>query len=250
MGTVEPAPEATSAGWVIGEAKLAPPHLPPGGLVRERLLDRLTENSGALITVVRGPAGSGKTTLLASWAASRRAPGPIAWVSLDADDDVPQLFWGWVAAALDRAAGIRLGDAVTPSSVALALSTAGTPVVLVLDDFQALRSAEVLAEIRALLGYAPPQLRLVIGTRQTPRLGLPRLRLDGSARELGPADLAFSAAEAAELLPVSAADAEELWKRTEGWAAGLRLAAMSLEREPDAARVVKEFTGSDRDVTD
>jgi LuxR family maltose regulon positive regulatory protein len=244
-------------------------HLPaprPGFLVRPRLTKRLTEATAGALTLVCAPAGFGKTSLLGDWA--RRSRQPVAWLSLDAGDSDPARFWRYVAAALDETRpGVRRRvDALfqggqPPLEAVLTvlineLVTEPEEIVLVLDDYQLVEAPPVHQSLELLLERLPPQLRLVLASRADPPLPLARLRARGQLVELREADLRFSSEEAAALLR-AAVDAElpeaavaELGDRTEGWAAGLQLAALSLRGHDDVDAFVEGFSGSHRYVLD
>ena len=244
-------------------------HLPrprPGLVARPRLLQRLTEGMGRELVLVCTPAGFGKTTLLAEWARAGRRP--VAWLSLDEADNDPARFWRHVAAALDP---VRPGVAerVTallgspPASfegpvTALVneLAELAEEVVLVLDDYHLIQAPAVHASVEFLLQHLPPSLRLVLASRADPPLPLARLRASGQLAELREADLRFTAQEAGELLGATVgAELPEvavaaLGNRTEGWAAGLQLAALSLQGRSDIGEFVEGFSGSHRYVLD
>jgi ATP/maltotriose-dependent transcriptional regulator MalT len=262
---------ATEVGAPQGDALLATKlHLPrpqPGFVARPRLTDRLEEGLARGLVVVGGPAGSGKTTLLADWAAA--TGGPVAWLSLDAGDNDPARFWRHAVAALDRVrAGLAdrvvplLGPPTPPSFQGLVtalvneLTARPAPLTLVVDDYQLMDAEPVHASFGFLLEHRPPGLRLVLTSRADPPLPLARLRARGQLAELGPAELRFTAGEAAALLAAAlgtelpAAALAALEDRTEGWAAGLQLAALSLRGHPDPAGFVAGFSGSHRYVLD
>jgi LuxR family transcriptional regulator, maltose regulon positive regulatory protein len=220
------------------------------------------------VTLVAAQAGMGKTVLIASWVADGRPPGPVAWLTLDPTDSDAARFWSSVLAALRQAGGsvggvlqsleprLQATDGDFPRLLLDVLARLPEPVVLVLDDFHTLGGPEAARAVQVLLRRAPRQLRLVVATRVDPTLPqLPRLRLAGQLVELRGADLAFTAAEAAELLSVhrvllSDQDLARLQGRTEGWAAGLRLAALWLQDQPEPSRDVDAFAGTDRTVAD
>jgi LuxR family maltose regulon positive regulatory protein len=228
---------------------------------RPRLFALLDAN--APVTLVCAPAGSGKSTLLRSWS----APGTLAWVEVERDEEDATRFWGAVMDALRRSGAIAPDDplaTLTPAPsgggefverLLEGLTALDRPVVLVLDDLHHLRSDDALRSLEKLLERAPPTLRTVVVSRRDPKLGLHRLRLAGQLAEIRGADLDFTAGEAQELLTgagvsVDARDLGRLHDRTEGWAAGLRLAAMSLARHDAPTRFVQEFSGSERTVAD
>ena len=244
-------------------------HLPrprPGLVARPRLLARLNEGMGQELVLVCTPAGFGKTTLLAEWV--RAGQRPVAWLSLDEADNDPARFWRHVAAALEP---VRPGVAerVTallgspPASfegpvTALVneLAELSDDVVLVLDDYHLIQAPAVHASVEFLLQHLPPSLRLVLASRADPPLSLAGLRGRGQLAELRQADLRFTPREAGELLAAMAvAELPEvavaaLENRTEGWAAGLQLAALSLRGRSDIGEFVEGFSGSHRYVLD
>jgi LuxR family maltose regulon positive regulatory protein len=247
--------------------KLHVPGPQPGIVARPRLLERLEEGLARGLLLVCAPAGSGKTSLLADWA--RRGQRPVAWLSLDQGDNDPARFWRHVIAALDRAhPGIAeqvaplLGPPPPRSFeglvTALINELAGQPgeVLLVLDDYHLIDAQPVHASLGFLLEHRPPGLRLTLTSRADPPLGLARLRGRGQLAELRGADLRFTAEEAAALLREAiGSDLPEaaltvLAARTEGWAAGLQLAGLSLRGQADVAGFVESFSGSHRFVLD
>jgi LuxR family maltose regulon positive regulatory protein len=250
-------------------SKLTPPPESLRQVTRPRLFELLDAGTQHLLTLVSAPAGAGKTTLLASWSSSRQPPGPLAWVSLDTGDNEPARFWAYTLAALCQSGAVP-GDsilrALAPraesadsflSQLVSGLSELPTPVVLVLDDLHDITDATVFSGLEFLLRHAPPQLRLVLATRADPPVSLQRLLVSGQLTQVRAADLAFTVAEVAELLAacddqprLSDDDLALLQARTEGWAAGLRLAAMSLEGQPDPHQFVTEFAGDDKSIAD
>jgi len=244
--------------------KLVPPRIPPSYVVRPRLHEQLQAGAERALTVVSAGAGWGKTLATAHWATTGAAPGPVGWVSLDPADDEPGRFWTCVVAALCVAVPLPSDHPLTTLMPGLGgpdegfrrvlteLVTLPTPVVLVLDDFQLITDPTVLEQLGELLRHPAPALRLVLLTRADPPLALHRLRVAEDLAEIRPRDLAFTDDEAAALLaahamPVAAADASSLVARTEGWPAGLRLAALFLRR-PGAGHSVQDFAGADRAV--
>ena len=234
-----------------------------GGVVaRPELFGRL--GSAARVTVVSAPAGSGKTVLLRSWIAEAGLAGRAAWVAGREERD-PQRFWLSVAGALRQtASGAGLVQAVSAAPEldgwALAerllsdLAPLEDPVWLVVDDVHEL-GPDALRQLELLLMRAPAGLRFVLAARHDVRLGLHRLRLEGGLTELRAGDLTFTLAEARELFTAAGVVLDEpalamLHERTEGWAAGLRLAALALAGHPDAARFAAEFSGDERTVAE
>jgi LuxR family transcriptional regulator, maltose regulon positive regulatory protein len=226
---------------------------------RRALFARLAE--AERVAAISAPAGSGKTVLMRSWIAESGLARRAAWVSLDGEERDPQEFWISVADALrGPAAGSAL---VRPLTAAPDLD--GWAVVerllkdlapledrlwLVIDDAHVLDSREVLAQLELLLLRAPQELRFVLATRHDLRLGLHRLRLEGDLTDIRTADLRFSLAEARALFGATGVELSEealarLHARTEGWAAGLRLAALSLAGHPDPEQFAAEFSGTD-----
>jgi len=235
-----------------------------GGMVaRPGLFGRL--GGPARVTVVSAPAGSGKTVLLRSWIAEAGLAGRAAWVAAGREERDPQRFWLSVAGAL-RATGPGAGlvRAVTGApeldgwALAERLLSDLAPLAdrlwLVVDDVHELNQ-DALRQLELLVMRAPPGLRFVLAARHDVRLGLHRLRLEGGLAELRAGDLRFTAAEAGELFAAAGVALGEpavavLQERTEGWAAGLRLAALSLAGHPDPARFAAEFSGSERTVAE
>jgi LuxR family maltose regulon positive regulatory protein len=235
-------------------------------VARPRLLGLLEAGTNGPLTVLAAPPGAGKTILLASWMLNGDPPGPVAWVTVDRGDDDPARFWSHVVTAL-RSSGAAPPDGLLaglgpPSPDALqgflavlvnGLAELAGPVVLVLDDLHEAPGPAVAGGLQFLLRHAPPQLRLVVASRSDPPLSLHRLRVAGQLVEIRAAELAFTPAEAGELLTgmgveLPDAEVETLWRRTEGWVAGLRLAALSLRDHPQPGRFVAEFAGDDHAV--
>ena len=267
--TAAPRRAAMSGQDVLLATKLHVPRPQPGFVPRPRLAEALSEGLARRLILVCAPAGSGKTALLADWAPS--GSRPVAWLSLDAADNDPVRFWRHTVAALDRArpgigerAGLLLGPPALASFeglvTALINDLAAQPgdgeVLLVLDDYHLIDAQPVHASLAFLLEHLPPGLHLVLASRADPPLPLARLRAGGQLSELRTADLRFSTEEAAALLRESAgadlpaAAVAALAARTEGWVAGLRLAALSLARQADPAGFVAAFSGSHRYVLD
>src|SRR6266567_3394474 len=260
---------AMSRQHVLLATKLHVPSRRPGFVPRPRLVGRLEEGLARGLVLVCAPAGSGKTVLLADWA--RHGGRPVAWLSLDVVDNDPARFWRHVVAALGRArrgigelAGPVLGplEASSPDGLVMALinELAADPreaeVLLVLDDYHLIDSQPVHGSLLFLLEHLPPGLRMVLASRSDPPLPLARLRAGGQLAELRADDLRFTTDEAAALLREAlGADLPDaavavLAARTEGWAAGLQLAALSLRGQADAAGFVAAFSGSHRYVLD
>jgi LuxR family transcriptional regulator, maltose regulon positive regulatory protein len=262
---------ATSlAGWRramigdMGSAVRSDAVAPPGagGIVsRPRLFERL--GVSARVTVVSAPPGAGKTVLLRSWISQAGLAEHAAWVPAGRGEREPQQFWLSVLAALRRTApGSALVQALTAApeldgwAVVERLLTDLAPLAdrawLVIDDVHEL-GPDALRQLELLVMRAPPELRFVLATRHDVRLGLHRLRLEGGLAELREPDLRFSVAEARELFGAAGVQLREpglLVERTEGWAAGLRLAALSLAGGADPERFEAEFSGTERTVAE
>jgi LuxR family maltose regulon positive regulatory protein len=236
-----------------------------GGLVRrEALFERLSTTPPGGVALVCAPAGSGKTILLRSWAEEEGLGERLAWVAVDRGEQDGQRFLISMVDALadtvDGELGIERikptpnfrGEAVVEQMLS-DLELLDDQLVLVIDDLHELHAAEAPAWLELFLASMPSRLRLVLGTRQEPELGLHRLRLADRLIEIRAPDLGFSQDEAAALLEASDIQLSDeavalLHERTEGWVAGLRLAAISLAGHPDPERFVAEFSGSERTV--
>ena len=241
-------------------------HLPvTQGLVQRPLLfERLSGGGPGGRGRHSAPAGSGKTELLRSWIEADGRADQVAWVTVERGEHDAQRFWLSVIDELAGAAG-RDGFvervAATPAFGGQAvverllsdLHSVEQPVVLVIDDLHELQSQEALQWLELFLAGFPPEFRVVLVTREDPDIGLHRLRLTGALTEIRDADLRFSLQETRELIDASGITLSDtavarLHARTEGWAAGLRLAAISLAAHPDPERFVAEFSGSERTV--
>ncbi len=262
------------------ETKWHVPARRPGAVPRARLSQRLARGARSRLSLVCAPAGFGKTTLLAQWVAevTDRAPADapaVAWVSLDERDNDPATFWTYVITALQNAArsaggtGSTVGAAAVgllkplqpPPEAALAtllndLQALGREVVLVLDDYHVIDSSEIHEGLVYVLDHLPAHVHLVLATRADPPLPLSRLRARGELVEVRSADLRFTHDEAADYLggamglTLSPADVATLAERTEGWAAALQLAGLSLQDRDDPSAVVARFAGDDRFIVD
>ena len=247
---------------VMIATKLFRPDLWQQTVERKRLHDLLRQGNRLPLTLVVAPAGWGKSTLVADWLARDRVTA--GWVSLDGGDDDPKRFWRYLLLAAEQAgsaaggAALRRLDAagsdvlrdVLPAFVN-ELATAETPLVLVLDDYHMVTSARVHASVAALLDRCPPRLHLMLITRTDPPLPLSRLRVRGGLAEVRAEDLRFSPGEALEFFSgrlgplLSEHDVLRLLARTEGWAAGLQLAALRLRDRADPSAFIERFTGAD-----
>ncbi len=249
---------------VLLATKLHMPASQPAQVLRPRLAARLDEGLTRGLILACAPAGYGKTVLLADWA--RRSGHPVAWLSLDAGDNDPARFWRHAVAALDRARpgiGERVAPLLGPPApssfqglvTALINELAAEEALLVLDDYHVIGSPQVHESLAFLAEHRPAGLRVALASRSDPPLALPRLRARGQLTEIREAELRFTPAEAGELLQHAASALPEasvaaLAARTEGWAAGLQLAALSLRGHEDAAAFVAAFTGSHRYILD
>ena len=238
-------------------------------VLRPCLIERLNEglSAGRKLTLISAPAGFGKTTLVSEWVAG--CGRPTAWLSLDEGDNDPTRFLTYLIAALQTiAANIGAGmlavlQSPQPPSIESILTTLLNEIttipdnfILVLDDYHAIDSKSVDRCLTFLLEHLPPQMHLVIATREDPHLPLARLRARGQLTELRAADLRFTPSEAADFLNqvmglnLSAEDIAALETRTEGWIAGLQLAALSMQGHQDTTSFIKSFTGSHHFVLD
>jgi LuxR family maltose regulon positive regulatory protein len=232
-----------------------------------RLLVALDEAADGQVTLVSAPAGYGKTLLLADWA--RRRPERTAWVSLDDDDTDDRRFWSALLASLDVCAAVPPGNALhdlavpgRPSrdseflaAVVDAIGAVPGPVCLVLDDVHELTAPDPLHGLATLVRDRAPGLHLVLSGRTDPPLPLGRMRLAGELCEIRAEQLRFSVPEAAAMLaaadiPARADQIRLLVEQTEGWAAGLRLAALSLREAGDPDQFVSDLVGNDRAISD
>jgi LuxR family maltose regulon positive regulatory protein len=256
------------AGILIG-TKLNAPTGARRRVDRPALVERLVAAGPRRLTLLDAPAGWGKTTLLAEWAADARETRSFAWFTVDAGDNDPVRFWGYVIEALRRQApsvgttslaplGVRGTDPVELVLPALINEVAALeePLILVLEDYHLIQSDDVHRGVAFLLERAPPTMELAIGTRLDPPLPLGRLRARGEMLEVRAGDLRFDRGEAEQLLSsalgerLGSADVERLVTRTEGWAAGLYLAALSLTAREDASAFIARFAGDDRHIVD
>src|SRR5215210_6578604 len=249
--------------------KLSVPSVRSSLVARTRLSERLEEGLGLKLTLVSAPAGFGKTTLLSVWISGLSGGKPVAWLSLDPADNDPARFWPYFVTAMDQ---------VQPGSGETALALLGAPqappieatlttllnelavlpsdAVLVLDDYHLIESGAIHEALAFLIDHLPPQLHLVISTRADPPVPLSRLRARGELNELRAADLRFTPEETATFLDqamgleLSAEDIAELEGRTEGWVAGLQMAALAMRDRADIVGFIASFTGSNRHVVD
>jgi LuxR family transcriptional regulator, maltose regulon positive regulatory protein len=253
--------------FVLMATKLSTPARRAGSVARPGLVASLESGRSAKLTLVSAPTGWGKTSLLAEWAA--RSSARFAWVSLDRGDDEPLRFWRYVVAALYAAEPVALavaerrlrGPVVSITEEVLPVLVNGLVevehrLVLVLDDFHLIMRAETLAQVDYLLDRLPPALHVAVATQSDPRLRLGRLRALGDLAELRGEQLRFSDEEATSLLnrvhglDLAADEIAILQHRTEGWVAGLNLAALTLKHRDRREHVLDELPADDRFLVD
>jgi LuxR family transcriptional regulator, maltose regulon positive regulatory protein len=256
---------ADGPGSDLFAAKLRRPLMRPGGVRRSSLIERLARGDPRPIVSVVAPPGYGKTTLLAQWA--ERNGLAFAWVSVEAPDNDPKVLLSYVAEALDAVEPIdgRVFDALAspgssvPGSVVprlgAAFSSMTSPVALVLDDVHALHDSECRAALSVLADHVPAGSRLALPGRAEPPLRVARLRAEGRILEIGPEDLSLTPDEASSLLrnaelTLDADEVADLHRRTEGWPAGLYLAALYLREGGPLASAAVSFGGDDRLVSE
>src|SRR5438477_11418746 len=247
--------------------KLYLPRLRPNVVFRPRLLERLNEGVHRKLTLIAAPAGFGKTTLVSAWVAG--LDQQVAWLSLDEGDNDPARFLAYLVADLQTIAA-TIGEGVLdvlqssqpppPEAILTALlneiTTLPDDFVLVLDDYHVIDAKPVDLALTYLVEHLPPQMHLVIATREDPQLPLARLRARGHLTELRAADLRFTASEAAEFLnqvmglSLSVADVARLSDHTEGWIAGLQLAALSMQGHQDVPGFIRAFAGDHRYIVE
>src|SRR5581483_5135238 len=247
--------------------KLYIPSLRSEVVSRPRLSERLNEGLHRKLSLVSASAGFGKTTLVSEWVLG--CGRPTAWLSLDEGENDPARFLTYFVAALQTIAP-NIGEGVLgllqspqpppTASILTALLNDITSIsdhfVLVLDDYHVLDAKAVDQALTFLIDHLPPHMHLVIATREDPSLPLARLRVQGQLTEVRAADLRFTYSEAAAFLnqvmglKLSVEDITALERRTEGWIAGLQLAAISMQGLQDATSFIKSFTGSHHFVLD
>lgn len=248
------------------ETKLAPARTRRGVVERLRLLDELDRHADRPLTLVDAPVGFGKTVLVEAWVA--RNGDAVAWVSLERADNDPARLWAYVATAVDgvrqglgrgalgrlRSPGVELEAVV--AELVNGVHAYGKPITIVLDDLHVLSDEQCWASLGQLVEHLPPHARVIATTRSDPPLPLARLRARGALGEIRAGDLAFTSGEARELLvdqeqiALDDTDVELLVERTEGWPAGLYLAALWLRGLDDPHAGVEAFNGSQRHVAD
>ena len=258
-------PHRTHRAFDLYASKLRRPRLRPGTVSRRSLVERLARDDSASVVSVVAPGGYGKTTLLSQWA--ERGGQAFAWVSAEERDNDPKVLLSYIAAALDAVEPIdeRVFDALAspassvPGSVVPRLGSAfasmTSPVVLVLDDVHLLHNLECRSAVSVLADHVPEGSRLALAGRAEPPLRLARLRAQGRLLEIGPGDLSLTREEASALLRDAGVvlgpdEVAELHRRTEGWAAGLYLAALYVREGGSAGQAAVSFGGDDRLVSE
>ncbi len=235
-----------------------------GTIPRAALVNKLRAARGVTVAVVSAPAGYGKTTLLAEW--ERRDERPFAWLSLDESENDPTVFLTYVAAALDRVqaldpevfealAGARSSLQTNVARLGRSLSSVRSPLVLALDDVHVLHAPACIDALALLLEQLPAGSQVVLSSRTAAPLPLGRLRAEGRVLEVGPRDLSLNVREAQALLAgaglkLAGHEVEALTRSTEGWPAGLYLAALSLRTSRDGRRTAAGIRGDDRYISD
>ena len=241
--------------------------MPAQVVERDRLFARLRAGRGRRLTLVACPAGFGKSTLLAAWREREARERPVAWVTLDDGDNDAVVLWSHVVEALSRACPALPHEALATAAAAAPLREVLLPrlvnelaehgdAALILDDFHRLSGPAARESVAWFVDHLPSSTQLVLSTRADPALPLGALRAHGQLQELRADDLRFTPAEATEFLngrlalDLSPGDVELLVARTEGWPAGIYLAALSLESKPDKSALVREFDGTSAHVVD
>jgi LuxR family maltose regulon positive regulatory protein len=259
----------TRVGHILAATKLQIPPPRPRSVPRKQLVADLIAGSGTKLTLLDAPPGSGKTSLLVEWHADPDERRPFAWISLERADNDPVRFWDGLIAALQTVAvdlGVQAQSALHSPGSTLEnhvlpllvndLAALAEPLVLVLDDYHVIEKAQIHQAIELLVERLPPSAHLVLATRSDPPLALSRLRARGQLTEIRADDLRFSEAEAGlflnEVLRLELADEQVaiLNGRTEGWAAGLQLAGLSLRGRGDRQGFIDSFAGDDQQIVD
>jgi LuxR family maltose regulon positive regulatory protein len=269
MGPLTTAISRAPATPVLAATKLHIPALRPGHLHRAELVGTLIAHGQSRVALIAAAPGSGKTSLLSEWHADPRELRPFAWISLDTADNDPVRFWDGVFAALQSTAreiggsaqaalhspGTTVTDQVLPLLIN-DLAELAEPVVLVLDDYHLIENAEIHGAIELLVERLPATAQLVISTRSDPPLPLSRLRARGQLIEVRGGDLRFDVTEAGAFLNdvvglnLASDEITRLHERTEGWAAGLQLAGLSLRGREDHRQFIDSFAGDDQHIVE
>ncbi len=264
--SVEPQNNLTHKSWINGSfptlTKIRPPVLPPNLITRPRLNQKINSP----VTFICAPGGFGKSTLLNAWQ-QERSDMPVAWAALDADDNHLLRFWSTVVMALQVVMPglgknllpyLQVSSSVTPSEIVTRLTNeiinakGDSPCIgLILDDYHHIQHPDIHASIQAWLEHLPPVLQLIIAGRTRPPIALGRLRAQGIVTELEMDDLRFTLEEGIDFLqqhisepPLAYGDMETLVKRTGGWAAGLTLAVLALNKQEDRRHFIDTFSGA------
>jgi len=260
-------------GMLLLSGRLAPPRLPNALVEREHLLSALDRALATPLTLLSASAGWGKTTLLSAWAGRHTAQ--VAWLSLDELDNSPTRFWVSLIAALRHCGGyapsfgetaVALLQSPQPPSSSTILTALlhelesrevhPAPIVLIVDDYQVIEDPAIHQGMSFFLEHLPAKVHLILSSRVDPDLPLARWRVRGQLTEVRAADLRFREVEASQFLgqmlspPLSEAEVQRLLSRTEGWIAGLHLAALTMQRREDRAAFFQAFTGSQRYLLD
>jgi ATP/maltotriose-dependent transcriptional regulator MalT/DNA-binding XRE family transcriptional regulator len=266
---VRGSPQRGSRGYPLLLTKLSVPSVRASLVPRPRLSERIEEGTERKLTLVSAPAGFGKTTLLSVWTSELSSGRSVAWLSLDAADNDPARFWRYFVTAVDQlqpgsgeTALALLGSPQAPPIEAVLttllneLADLDADVVFVLDDYHLIESRAIHEALTFLIEHLPARMHLIISTRADAPLPLARLRARGESNELRAADLRFTPEEAATFLDqvmglkLSAEDIGELETRTEGWIAGLQMAALAMRDRADVPGFIEAFTGSHRYILD
>ena len=253
---------------VLLQTKLYVPSIRPNVISRPRLIAKLAGQSSQKFVLLSAPAGYGKTTFVTEWVAHLQKKTAVCWLSLDKDDSVPRQFFSYLAAVIKPLTAVhsllaQYLQSTQPMPIK-GLMTAfindvtpvSTPFNVILDDYHTIDNPEIDEAITFLIDHMPPQMTLVITTREDPSLPLARYRVKGEMSELRADDLRFTPKEATQFLnqmmglTLSEEEITALDTRTEGWIAGLQLAALSMQGRTDTARFIEAFTGSHRFVLD
>jgi LuxR family maltose regulon positive regulatory protein len=262
-------PQALDQGMLVLSGRLAPPRLPKSLVERERLLSALDGALSTPLTLLCAPAGFGKTTLLSAWAGRHTAQ--VAWLSLDELDNSPTRFWVSLIAALRHCGGyapsfgetavalLQSPQPPSPSTILTALlqelenrEAHPAPIVLIVDDYQVIEEQAIHQGMSFFLEHLPAHLHVILASRVDPDLPLARWRMRGQLTEIRADELRFREVEASQYLgqmlspPLSEEEVRRLVSRTEGWIAGLHLAALTLQKREDRAAFLQAFTGSQR----
>jgi LuxR family maltose regulon positive regulatory protein len=266
-------PQAFDQGMLVLSGRLAPPRLPAALVEREPLLSALDGALATPLTLLSAPAGFGKTTLLSAWA--RRNAAQVAWLSLEERDTSPTRFWVGLIAALRRGGGyapsfgqtaVALLESPQPPSLSTILtallqelegrSAPPAPIVLILDDYQVIEERAIHQGMSFFLEHLPAHVHVILASRVDPDLPLARWRVRGQLTEIRADDLRFQEVEASQYLgqmlspPLSEEEVRQLLSRTEGWIAGLHLAALTLQKRQDRAAFLQALSGSQRYLLD